>query len=198
MFNFIICVLNSLNSNVNVNWQYEFSFLGFQKYLNDSEISKVDLFIDKEGNELTLNAAKKLGFINAIELDSKNSVGIRLADMIAGIISKLLKSIRKALDYKDETEYTTKKLLDKKWFDLNEEQYNLYKQLFYILSHLHNVYYKSFSGIYADDFVILISFLGYINNFSNYNDFVNCKDDKSEILNSITFLRLQNYYKFFN
>lgn len=198
MFNFIICVLNSLNSNVNVNWQYEFSFLGFQKYLNDSEISKVDLFIDKEGNELTLNAARKLGFINAIELDSKNSVGIRLADMIAGIISKLLKSIRKALDYKDETEYTTKKLLDKKWFDLNEEQYNLYKQLFYILSHLHNVYYKSFSGIYADDFVIMISFLGYINSFSNYNDFVNCKDDKSEILNSITFLRLQDYYKFFN
>src|SRR5699024_11717170 len=142
-------------------------------------------FIDKECYELTLNASKKLGFINAIELDSKNSVGIRLEDMIAGIISKLLKSIRKALDYKDETEYTTKKLLDKKWFDLNEEQYNLYKQLFYILSNFHNVYYKSFFGIYAVYFVIFISFFGYIHIFSNYYYFFIFNDYLSEIFNLI-------------
>ncbi|MCA6767566.1 hypothetical protein LF860_13065 [Enterococcus hirae] len=197
-FNFIISILDSLNPNVNINWQYEFSFLGFQKYLDDSSISKVDIFIDKEGNELTLNAAKNLGFINAKELDSENSIGIRLSDMIAGIISKLLKSLRKALTYQNETEYTKKKILDQKWFDLNEDQYKLYKKLFYILSHLNNVYYKSFSGIYADDFVILISFLGYIDSFSNYDDFVNCKDNKPEVLNSSTYSRLQDYYKSFD
>lgn len=88
--------------------------------------------------------------------------------------------------------------MDQKWFDLNEDQYKLYKKLFYILSHLNNVYYKSFSGIYADDFVILISFLGYIDSFSNYDDFVNCKDNKPEVLNSSTYSRLQDYYKSFD
>lgn len=193
-----IILLNNLKSEININWNYEFSFIGFMKYLNELSIrkDKVELFIDKEGNELTLNAAKDCGFTSAKELLSDESVGIRMSDMISGIITKILKSIRKDLDYQTPDEFVTKKLLNKRWFDLSEDQFILYKKLFKLLSQLNEVYYKSFTGIYVDDFIILIYFLGYIDSFKSYSDFVKCNTNNiPERINSIVNAKLIDYFK---
>ncbi|ELB00564.1 MULTISPECIES: hypothetical protein [Enterococcus] len=193
-----IILLNNLKSEININWNYEFSFIGFMKYLNELSIKKdkVELFIDKEGNELTLNAAENSGFTSAKELLSDESVGIRMSDMISGIITKILKSIRKDLDYQTPDEFVTKKLLNTRWFDLSEDQFVLYKKLFKLFSQLNEVYYKSFTGIYVDDFIILIYFLGYIDSFKSYSDFVKCNtNNMPERINSIVHAKLEDYFK---
>ncbi|HHJ5066854.1 TPA: hypothetical protein ACQK1M_002086 [Enterococcus hirae] len=192
-----IILLKNLKSDIDINWDYEFSFIGFMKYLEELSInnSSVSLFIDKEGNEKTLNAAKDRGFSSAKELLSEESVGIRISDMLAGIITKILKSIRKDLAYQSDKEVTTKKTLNSKWFKLNEDQFFLYKELFRILSQLNNAYYKSFTGIYADDFLLLIGFLSYINSFENYIVFTSSDANMPEEVNTIVSLRLNDYFR---
>ncbi|MDQ8551877.1 hypothetical protein Q3F72_13710 [Enterococcus faecium] len=170
------------------------------KYLNELSIKKdkVELFIDKEGNELTLNAAENSGFTSAKELLSDESVGIRMSDMISGIITKILKSIRKDLDYQTPDEFVTKKLLNTRWFDLSEDQFVLYKKLFKLLSQLNEVYYKSFTGIYVDDFIILIYFLGYIDSFKSYSDFVKCNtNNMPERINGSVSIKWTHFLRVF-
>ena len=73
------------------------SFDGFKKYLAEKDISNYSLIIDKEGNDeeksRTLKAAREIGLDNSDEADSTKCPGLRIADMMAGIISKLLKGL---------------------------------------------------------------------------------------------------------
>ena len=69
-------------------------FDGFKKYLTEKDISNYNLIIDKEGKDeersKTLKAAREIGLYNSDEADSTECQGLRMADMMAGIISKLL------------------------------------------------------------------------------------------------------------
>ena len=71
-------------------------FEGFRKYLAEKNITDYRLIIEKEGKEgessRTLKAAQKIGLNNLEEADSTEYSGLRMADMMAGIVSKLLKS----------------------------------------------------------------------------------------------------------
>lgn len=71
-----------------------------------------------EGNGKTLNAAKRIGFKEAYEVDSKDSVGIRIADMLAGLVSKFLKNIDSDLKYNSPEEAKKLKLLSNEWFSV--------------------------------------------------------------------------------
>ena len=57
----------------------------------------------------------------------QSTQGLRMADMMAGIISKLLKGLCDSLRYQSLGESTNKKILDTGWFCLNEVQLGLYK-----------------------------------------------------------------------
>ena len=101
-----------------------------------------------------------------MEVDSKDSIGIRMADMLAGVLAKLLKALHNALMYNSSDEQLQKKLLGKRWFLLNEEQFGLYKRLYSIICELNNAWYKAFSGKYSDDLITFVALLNYMNHFS--------------------------------
>ena len=65
---------------------------------------------------------------NSDEADSTEYPGLRMADMMAGIISKLLKGLCDSLRYQSLDESANKKILDTGWFCLNEVQLGLYKK----------------------------------------------------------------------
>lgn len=166
---FEICVkiLKRINRYIRINWDYHFSFIGFTKYLDEQkqDVKSVNLIIDKEGDGKTLEAARNVGFINASEEESSDYFGIRIADMVAGLLAKLQKSIRRSLTYGNLEDTQTKKLLPVEWFDINDKQLNLYKKLNYIITKLNDVWYKSFSGVYADDLAALVIIVNYFSKF---------------------------------
>lgn len=89
-----IVLLDSIEINFKIDWSYHIAFFGFQKYLEENNFKNISLFLDKEGDESrTLFAAKEVGVENVFEVDSKASIGVRIADMLVGIIGKLLKAI---------------------------------------------------------------------------------------------------------
>ena len=165
-FESIISILQGIESPISIEWNYRISFWGFDYFLKSKRIFNYNLAIDKEGEGKTLCAAKKVGIKNCIELESTEHFGLRIADMLVGIIGKLMKSIYTSL--KDNSnENVSKILLDKSWFKLDEKQLSLYKKLYHILLEINNDWWKIYSGFYADDLVCLLGLLDYINCFES-------------------------------
>ena len=100
-FRNIIYVLQDVEPPLTLAWDYHMPFVGFDFFLKSKGIIDFSLVIDKEGkagvDSQTLVAAKQVGLRNCSELDSKACIGIRMADMLAGIIGKLMKSLGRSL-----------------------------------------------------------------------------------------------------
>jgi hypothetical protein len=157
-FEEILKILYDIHDVNTIEWDYDIAFLGFKQYLKERSINDFTLAIDKEGESSnTLNAAKQVGFSTAIEVDSKQSIGVRISDMLAGLLSKLLKALHNSLRYNSSDEQLQKKILSKEWFLLSQEQLELYKKLYIIVCKLNNAWYKAYSGKY----------LNFMNHFSS-------------------------------
>ncbi|CUQ07483.1 Uncharacterised protein [Anaerostipes hadrus] len=194
-FKKVLISLNELSEISTIQWDYKISFDGFSKFLQENNIkSNYSLTLDKEGplekESNTLQAAKIIG-LNATECDSTKSCGLRIADMIAGIVAKLMKALNNAMKYNGKTEHTKKKILDEAWFQLNDMQINIYKKLYSLILEWNPAWYKIYAGIYSDDLILFISLLEYVNskNF-NIKGFSFSDDFNSYVCN-----RLINYYE---
>lgn len=132
---------------------------------------------------------------NVTEEDSRNYVGIRMADMLAGLISRQMQSLKVALtsDYRDGK--IKKNLLNSGWFALNQRQLDLYKKLYRVICHNSDYWYKSYAGIYSDDLVSFVALLQFMNHFVDADEIRNCKlEMQPEYYNAFVCERLQERY----
>lgn len=97
----LLYAIDGIDQLKSLDWAYFTSFEGFKKLLDEMGINDYNLKIDQEGKSMTLNSAKFVGLKNATEEDSKKYVGIRMADMFVGILSKFMKSFHReiSIDY---------------------------------------------------------------------------------------------------
>ena len=191
--------LETVSYPIDINWDYHASFYGFNKYLKEKNVSNYKLIIDKEGNDgensKTLNAAFEMGLINSEEGDSKDNFGIRIADFLAGIISKLMKGLKESLHYNSLDDGTKKKILSEKWFNLNKEQLELYKKLYKIICLWQPAWFKTYASIYSDDFLSFISLLNYMNGFKNVKDIEIGLEKHGESFNVMCVNRMNEYFE---
>lgn len=198
-FENILYILDDISAIPELQWDYHMPFGGFAKYLQEEQIENYALVLDKEGEQneasRTMKAAFVMGLSNVTEQNSNDSYGLRMADMMAGIISKLLKSLCDELHYHSIAEGTEKKLLNAKWFQLKETQLDLYKKLYKIICEWDNAWYKSYAGIYSDDLVCFIGLLGYMARFENSEQIVNEKlEMQGEYFNGYVCQQLSDYF----
>lgn len=173
-FQQILILLNDTEVPKKLDWSYFASFDDFEKLLTEMNIEDYKLIIDREGKKShTLNSAIEVGLKNVIEENSKNCIGIRMADMLIGLISRLMQSLKVSLrgDYK--TGRVKKILLDSGWFALNQRQIDLYKKFYRVICVNNNYWYKAYAGIYSDDLIAFIGFLQFMNRFKNIDDIKN-------------------------
>lgn len=199
-FTIILDYLNNITTIPNQQWDYHMPFDGFRKYINEHSIQNYSLMLDKEGkdyqNSRTLISAKESGFTDVRETNSMNSNGLRIADMMAGIFSKLLKALNNSIRYHSLEEGTQKKLLNQKWFQLNDFQLNLYKKLYQIICIWDYAWYKSYAGIFSDDLILLISLLSYMNHFESAQDIKQHNLElQNEYFNAFACEQLAHYFQ---
>lgn len=196
-FQEILLLLEDTEVPETLDWSYFAPFDGFKKLLTEMNVNEYQLMIDREGKEShTLNSAKNVGLKNVIEEDSKDYIGIRMADMLAGLISRLMQSLKISLtgDYKDGK--MKKTLLDSGWFALNQRQLDLYKKLYRVICEINDYWYKSFSGIYSDDLVAFVALLQFMNQFSDADEIRNSKIEmQPEYYNAFVCENLNERYK---
>ena len=195
-FRQILIFLDDVSTIRSIDWNYEISFVGFKKYLAEKAIDNYTLTIDKEGeNGNTAKAAKRVGLLAVNEVDSLASSGIHMADMLAGIISKLLKALHNALQYNSNEDHINKKILGKNWFMVNERQLTLYKKMYYVSVELNNAMHKTFAGIYSDDLSVIVAFLGFMNHFESAEAIKSNIGMQGEYFNAYACESLAKYYK---
>lgn len=196
-FEEILIFINDTEFPESLDWTYFAPFDGFGKLLTEMQIDDYRLIIDHEGDAShTLNSAKYVGLQNVTEEDSIDYIGIRMADMLAGLISKLMQSLKLVLtgDYKDGE--IKKMLLDSGWFVLNQRQLDLYKKLYRVICENNDYWYKSYAGNYSDDLVSFIALLQFMNHFENIDQIHNSGlDMQPEYYNAFVCERLQDRYR---
>lgn len=195
-FEEILLLLDDTEIPESLDWTYFAPFDGFSKLLTEMNVTDYRLMIDREGDEShTLFSAEYIGLQNVTEEDSKEYVGIRMADMLAGVISKLMQALKNALtnDYKDGE--IKKTLLESGWFALSSKQLELYKKLYKVICENNDYWYKSYAGLYSDDLVAFVALLQFMNHFENIEDMRRQLDLQPEYYNSFVCERLQERYQ---
>ena len=95
-----LLILDEIDALKRTEWDYAPALEGFTKFLDEQGIRDFVLDIDKENR--TASTARGLGFRSVVEVDSVNSFGARVADMISGIVAKLMKALGNNLRYTSE------------------------------------------------------------------------------------------------
>ena len=193
-FENILMILQDVEPPTSINWDYHMSFVGFSSLLKSKRIADYSLTIDKEGNSKTHDAAIEVGIVNCTEVDSKEHFGLRIADMLAGIVGKMMKSLYHSLRNESNNATVTKTLLDKSWFKVSEEQLCLYKKLHHILLEINNDWYKIYAGNYSDDLISLLVLLDYMNHFKSADEIQKDFDMHPEYCNACMCRRLEEHF----
>lgn len=194
-FEEILLLLNDIRPIDRLEWDYTPPFFGFQRFLNENAIDDYSLTIDREGeHQKTVRAAVKVGLKNIDDADSRGFFGLRMADMLAGMIGKLMKALSKALR-PAEPDIVQKTILTAEWFALSDKQLSLYKRLHHVICELNNSWYKSFAGVYADDLVCLSALLHFMNYFADVQEIKSDLELQGEYFNGYACMALSQDYK---
>ncbi|BDR53519.1 hypothetical protein KIM372_14260 [Bombiscardovia nodaiensis] len=153
----VLSLVKQTNQVNHLDWDYDIALKGLLAYLKHHSIDDYSLTIDRE--EKTGESAEHLG-LQSVELaDSEHCFGIRMADMLAGIVDRLLKALHAALRYDSLDDGIHEKHLTNNWFHMNDHRLNLYKTLNNIIMEPQSDDSKRNSGIYADDLILITSLL---------------------------------------
>jgi len=198
-FEIILYVLRDVEPPSTLDWDYHMPFIGLDLFLKSKGITDFALTIDKEGkagvDSKTLVAAKQVGLKNCSELDSKAHFGIRMADMLAGIIGKLMKSLGRSLTPNMNNQEPVKMLLDSRWFKLSESQLLLYKKMHHIVLEINNDWYKIYAGNYSDDLISFLGLLEFMNHFDTAKDIEKDFDMQPEYYNGYICRKLETHFQ---
>ena len=194
VFREAILVLDKVSPLKDVIWDYTAPFMGFLEYLNHKDISDYSLILDKEGTERTLKSAVNCGLKLVREGDSLNHFGIRMADMLAGIIFKLSKSLFNALNSRDPDSRPQKLILNEEWFKLSNQELNVYKLLHKVILDLNEDEMKRTVGTFYDDLICFQALIQYMNTFVSINDITKDLKMQGEKFNSFCCEYLEKYF----
>lgn len=113
--------------------------------------------------------------INKIEedCDSRDYVGLQITDMIVVLIGKLVSQMTVNTRY-DFNKPDQRVLLNKEYFDLNEQQYNLISELNRSLLDKETNYHFV-NDAYFDESLLLQVYIGYITSFDNFEQYNSVK-----------------------
>lgn len=141
-------------------------------WVTDNELNKkinssnIDVYLDKG---IKKSPFENLNFNSIHEnIDSKNSVGIRITDLLVAIAGNYIKSLHQSSQYdRDEPEKIQR--LSEQFFALSKNQFNLLKLMnrFFFSSGQYSIVTDTF----FDDEIIFESFLNYIDKFATFEDY---------------------------
>lgn len=194
-FKQMLFILDKLSPLKDVTWDYTAPFMGFSEYLNHKGITDYSLILDKEGTGRTLKSAQNSGLKLISEGDSLNHFGIRMADMLAGIIFKLSKSLFKALNPLVPVSTPQKIILNEEWFRLSNQELNVYKLLHKVFLDLNEDEMKRTVGTFYDDLICFQALIQYMNTFVSVEDITKNLKMQGEWFNTFCCKYLTSYFK---
>ena len=175
-----------------IDFEYAVNPIGLAHYLNDWQsvglpigLDDLNIFIDNEQN--TVSAFQRLfqnTNVKILSVDSRQCFGVRMADLLAGFISRMLRSISCVLNgyVVDLNEPVSEELivLSVEWFDLRYKPaiFELYRLIASVMIGDDLPYWTVFGDIFGDEIVVLFSLLRYFLAFEDFSEY--CSIDANE------------------
>lgn len=189
-------------------FQYFINFEGLRNLLDEKNIDMefVNIVIDEEQN--TYEASQNYRFQSVRCGKSHEIIELRLSDWIATFIGRMIYGL-----YNDEgmaedvvtdirkigeNDLASKRILSENWFDINEQQFDLYHLIYNVLIIEQTDYWATMTMSYLDNCLRFYSLLRYFSKYDNYEMYrktdVKCH---SEYFNSACLMELQRAYQNF-
>jgi hypothetical protein len=185
---------------------YFINFDGLNNLLQEIHIniSNVRLTIDQEEN--TYSNALKYSFAEVLQADSATNIQIRLCDWISGFIGQMIYGIFhdkmimedsvEDIETIGENDVERKHLLSKEWFDLSEDQFELYKYIYETLIVQHQYKWTIMTLSYGDAASLFCSLIQYIAGYESYEKFKSISLEMyTEYYNSYCCESLERHYE---
>lgn len=154
-----------------VKWAFDL-WITERKFKNIKD--DIILFLD-EG--IPKNIFEDLNFYKINDnCNSKSHIGLQITDMIVVIVGKLISQLKVNTRYDFENP-KKRVLVDKKYFELNEKQFNIVKKLYDFILNREGKYHF-INDVYFDESVLLQTYLEYIASYETYDNYI-----KSEKIN---------------
>ena len=188
------------------NFTYIPNFIGLTNLLGkiNIDISNVNIYIDEE--DKTVEAAKKFAFNTIESVNSVECCGVRISDFLSNFIGRMIWALNNSKNIEKEkidninnlhkNDLSTKRLLSDEWFDLSEEQFDLYYKIAKVLIVQHQQDWTLFTGNYFDDAVFFVELFKFFYNYKDYESY--CKKDRKmlkEYFNTQVCVALSELYK---
>ena len=183
-FSFTMSTLDSYD------WDYYWSFTGLINLLSELCISNEDvlLILDGKGSKTDgmYNIAKKsFSFSEILREESKNHIGIRIADFLSNFIGRIIRNLDLDIRTANISNLT---YVDEEWFNVRKEGFECYKLLGTVLRKHQYKYWTTQVGIYFDTAILFYKFIDYFCDFKDYETYRVISNKEHTIkLNEIVF-----------
>lgn len=202
-------VLSEAELTINATKKFDFAyFVNFEGLCRlfeekDIDISRVQLVLDQE--EKTFVSAKHYPFLSVKQDDSKENIHLRFSDLLSGFIGHIMRAIicdenleeDVVVDVRKlkENDLERKRLLCTEWFNLSEEQFDLYKKLYEVLIVPHQEYWTCMTLSYNDQVMTFFTLIRYISSYKDYKRFKQTSaESHAEYYNGACLLELKRHF----
>lgn len=184
---------------------YDSNFRGLSLLLNELNIENNNVSIVIDNDERTFQAAQKYSFYHIEQVDSKESVQVRLSDWISGFIGRMIYAIQNDKNMLEEKidriedvnkiDISTKRILSQEWFALSERQYYLYLLIFKSLIVGQEHYWTAMTTINCDCAVLFFELIKYFATYKSFEEYSSIAPNlHAEYYNSRLLSELENYF----
>ncbi|MEK1418968.1 hypothetical protein HCZ06_06795 [Limosilactobacillus fermentum] len=156
-------------------WNYAINLV--KGWINEFELGNSYIYLD---NGIPKNEFERLINNEVIpDQNSKNIPGIRIADYIAVLVGKLQQVVIDNFRY-DHSQPWKLKYLDPNMFNLSKDQFKLASELFSLLDN-HEGRSVVRMDTYLKDMGALMSYLAYISEWKDYDEFDNVSKEEHQV-----------------
>lgn len=178
-------------------WDYSWSFQGLINLLSELCISNEDviLILDGKGRRTDgmYNIAKEsFSSSEILREDSKNHVGIRIADFLSNFIGRIIRNLDLDIRTANISNLT---YIDEEWFNVRNEGFECYKLLGSVLRKHQYKYWTTQAGTYSDIAILFYKFIDYFCDFEDYETYrVISNKEHTKKLNEIVLYALSRRF----
>lgn len=160
-----------------IKWNYSIQVNGYNKLINSLSILKEDICFYPDNGSGLIPYINKKEFNEVKEVDSKDCWGVRLADILSNFVGRFIAAIQDEQftgPLKDigNYDFSKRKILSESWFEINNDEFELYKLISIFFNTNKDIYWSSYTGVYRDYAVMFFSLIHYIGNtYIKHTDF---------------------------
>ena len=147
--------------------------------LDSIGISRSDIHLQIDGESDLYPEAERI-YPNVIFVNSIDEPLIRFSDHLAGFLNRMIYAITVDLKYTEprlddfdklNVDLETKRLLNTKWFEIKEDVFNAYRNIYRTLIRSQPYYWSTVTLSYSDELVLFYALLEYFNVYRDFKEY---------------------------